>query len=258
MSDAAATVSARPRAMPGDPARFFYTGAAAVLLVITFLGFQQFYLHGRAFPARPLAPPIRMLVIAHGVSMTLWMMLMVVQPLLVATRNVRLHMTLGKIGAGLAALIFLLGWRVGISAARVAPPDFALWGLTAKQFLIVPVVSVTIFAGFVAIGVWHRRRRDVHRPMMLLGTLATVPAALDRIPAVTALYRDTVFGPMFGPFFAMLVIAGLFLAVRWALTRSFDKPFALGWVFLILSSAGIMALARTGLWDAIAGVLLRL
>lgn len=50
------------RALP-ERARLFYLGAAMLLLVLMLLGFQQFYLHGRAFPNRPLTPEIRNLVI---------------------------------------------------------------------------------------------------------------------------------------------------------------------------------------------------
>jgi hypothetical protein len=242
---------------PTDRARFFYTGAVALLLVLMFLGFQQFYLHGRAFPSRPLTPPIRTLLIAHGTVMTLWVLLMLVQPLLIVNRRHGVHMTLGKIGAVLAACIFLLGWRLGISSARVAPPEFRLWELTAKQFMTVPVISITIFAGFVAAGVWNRRRPEVHRPMMLLATLAAIPAALDRIPAISDLYRHTVFGPIFGPFFSGLVIGGVFLVVKWVLTRQFDRYYAMGWAGLVVASAGIMKLATTQAWDRFASFLLR-
>jgi hypothetical protein len=239
-----------------DRARFFYAGAVAVLLVVMFWGFQQFYLHGRAFPNRPLAPPIRGVLIAHGVAMTAWMVLLLVQPLLIANNRYRQHMALGKIGAVLAACIVLLGWRIGISAARVAPPEFSLWNLNAKQFLTVPVISITIFAGFVALGVWKRARPEIHKPMMLLATLAAIPAALDRIPAIGDLYRHTVLGTVFGPFFSSLVLGAAFLLVKWALTGAFNKYFAAGWAFLAVASAGIMRLATTPAWDRFAGFLL--
>src|SRR5688572_18691285 len=74
--------------------RLFYSIASIALLALTFIGFRFFYLHMQAFPGRPLTPPIRTLVIAHGVSMTVWMLLAVVQPLLVAANRKRVHMAL--------------------------------------------------------------------------------------------------------------------------------------------------------------------
>jgi hypothetical protein len=80
-----------------------------------------------------------------------------------------------------------------------------------------------------------------------LGIEATrvIPAALDRIDAISSLYRHTVWGTIFGPFFSSLVIGAVFLVVKWALTRSFDRYYALGWAGLVVASAGIMKLATT-------------
>src|SRR5512143_1036283 len=190
---------AKEPALP-NRARLFYTGAAALLLILMVLGFQQFYLHGKAFPNRELTPPIRTLLILHGTAMSAWMLLFLAQPLLIVSGNRRVHMMLGRVGAVLAACIVFLSLRVGIEAARVNPPDMKLWGLVPKQFMAIPVISILIFAVFVIVGVWNRRRPEVHRPMMLLGVLAVVPAAVDRIDAIRSLYSGTVWGTIFGPF----------------------------------------------------------
>jgi hypothetical protein len=244
---------------PASPnrARLFYSGAAVLLLILMFLGFQQFFLQGKAFPNRPLAPPIRTLLITHGIAMSTWMVLLLVQPLLVVNHKYRAHMTLGKVGAVLAACIFILGFKLGIEATRVSPPEVRLWNLPYKQFMAVPIISITLFAGFVTAGILNRRRSEIHRPMMLLATLEVVAAALDRIDVITSLYRHTVWGTIFGPFFASLVIGAVFLVVKWALTRSFDRYYALGWAGLVVASAGIMKLATTQAWDGIASFLLR-
>ena len=91
-------------------ARLFYSGAAASLLILAFLGFQQFYLHGKAYPGRELAPPIRTLLILHGIAMSAWMLLFMAQTLLIVAGNRRVHIVLGRVGAVLAACIVLLGF----------------------------------------------------------------------------------------------------------------------------------------------------
>ncbi len=240
-----------------DLARHFYTGAAALLLVLMVLGFQQFYLHGRAYPGRPLTPPIRTLVILHGIAMALWMVLFLVQPWLIAVRNRRAHMLLGKLGAALAVVMVILGFRLGVESARVNPPDMHLWGLTPKQFMAVPVISILTFAVLVAVGVWKRRRPAIHRPVMLLSVLAVMPAALDRIDAIKSLYEGTVWGTLFGPFFSTLVVGVLLVGAKWLLTRSLDRYFAIGFAALTAISIGIVQLAPTRAWDSIAGFLLR-
>lgn len=236
--------------------RLFYAGAAALLLILVFLGFQQFYLHAKAFPNRPLAPPIQTLLITHGIAMSSWMVLLLLQTLLVVNHKYRVHMTLGKVGAVLAACIFILGFKLGIEATRISPPEVRLWNLPYKQFMDVPIITIMLFAGFATVGILNWRRPKIHRPMMLLATQAAVPAALDRIPAISSLYRETVWGAIFGPFFSALVIGAVFLVVKWALTRSFDRYYALGWAGLGVASAGIMKLATTQAWDGIASFLL--
>ena len=166
-------------------------------------------------------------------------------------------MMLGRVGAVIAACIVILGLRLGIESTRVNPPDLRIWGLSPRQFMAVPIISIVIFGSFVAAGVLNRRRPEVHRAMMLLSVLAVMPAAMDRIDAITSLYSGTVFGTIFGPFFASLVIAVIFLVVKWLLQRSVDKYYALGCAGLIISSALIMRVAPSGAWDTFAGFLLR-
>lgn len=240
-----------------NPSRLFYTAAAVLLLVLMLLGFQHFYLHGKAYPGRELAPPIRTLLILHGIGMTAWMLLFLVQPLLIVTGNRHIHRMLGRIGAGLAACIVILGFRLGIEATLISPPEARIWGLSPKQFMAVPIVSILIFAVFVVIGVWNRRRPEVHRPMMLLASLAAIPAAVSRIDAISDLYRGTVWESLFGPFFATLAVGALLLVIKWGLTRSFSRPFALGYAGLAASSAWIMQLATTSAWGRFASYLLR-
>jgi hypothetical protein len=73
-----------------------------------------------------------------------------------------------------------------------------------------------------------------------------------------SLFDRTVWGMTFGPFFPALVVGVLLLMVKWALTRSFDRYFAVGWVGLVVADAGIVKLATTRTWDGIASFLLRI
>jgi len=249
--------SREKRANSSNRARLFYFGAAVLLLVLMFLGFQQFYLHGKAYPNRELAPPIRTLLILHGASMLMWVLLFLVQPLLIVAGNRRVHMMFGRIGAALAACMVILGFRLAIEATRIKPPDMRLWGLDPKQFMAISIISITVFAVFVIVGVRNRRRPEVHRPMMLLATLAVIPAALDRTEFISSLYAGTVWGAVFGPFFGSLVIGMFLLALKWLLTRSLNRGFVIGYAGLVFSSAAIMQLATTRAWDSFASFLLR-
>lgn len=236
--------------------RFFYSAAAGLMLVLAFLGFSRFYLEGGAYPNRPITPPIKWVVIAHGVSMTLWLLLLFAQPMLIVGRKHAWHMVMGKIGAVLAALILVLGLWVSVRSASVTPAEMRIWGMSPREFMAVPFISAWIFAGFVALGVYYRKRPHIHRPMMLLATLSAMSAAISRIDPLNALYAGTEWERVFGPFFWTLVLGVALVAVRCVLTRSVDRWFAGGAAALIALNAGIVAIAPTKAWAAFATLLL--
>jgi hypothetical protein len=246
-----ATTSAKSR-----PGRLFYAGAAALILVLMFLGFQRYYLRGQAFPEREIPPPMRTLILLHATAMTAWVVLFMIQSLLVVNRGYRVHMALGRVGAVLAAGMVVLGLIVGIISARNTPAEARIWTLTPKQFLSVPLITIVLFGLCVAVAVWYRRRPDVHRPMMLTATLVAIPAAVSRIGPLSDLYTGTVWETVVGPFLWTLVLATALLVTKCVLTRSFDRWLAVGYAVLVASSLLIMQLARTTAWDWFAGLLL--
>jgi hypothetical protein len=238
-----------------DAARYFYSISAIVLFALMAIGFQQFYLHGKAYPNRPLAPPTRVAVISHGIAMSAWMVLFVVQPLLVATNNRKLHITLGKIGAVLSALIVILGMNIAIQSGKFTPPEAKIWGLPGKNFMAVPVISILLFAVFVAIGVIARKKPAIHRPMMFMAVMATMAAAVSRIDYLDSLYHMTIWERVFGPFFMTLVIGFVLFVIKTALTRSFDRYYALGFVALVAVNWFTWTIAPTDAWLSVANVL---
>ena len=243
-------------AVRSDSVQLLYGAAALLLFVLMMLGFQQFYLHARAYPGQPLAPPIRLLLIAHGMAMSLWVITFVVQSLLIVGRNFRLHMAVGPFAVALAVVMVLLGLWLPIQATRFEP-DETVWSLNRVHFMAIPMFAILTFGAFVAVGIWQRRRPEIHRPMMLLATLSIIPAATDRITGLPDLYAASVCGPLFGPFFTALIIGTLFLVAKSLLTRSFDRWFATGFVVLIVVDVFIMRLAPTDAWGRFAAFLVR-
>lgn len=240
---------------PFNAARYFYTGAAVLLFILMFWGFHLFYTHGQAYPGRPLTPPIRSLLIVHSIFMLLWMILFIVQPLLIARDNRKLHMKLGILGTGIAAGAVFFGIQLALGAARENPRDVQLWGLAPRQFMAVSLSAILLFAFFVIAGILNRKKPNIHRPMMLLATLAAIPAALDRIGPIHNLYEHTIWGTLFGPFFSGLVIGLLLLCIHRVLTRSFNRWFVRGYALLVVSSFLTFQLAPTALWGRIAAIL---
>lgn len=243
--------------------RWLYAGAAILVLILMFWGFQQFYLHGKAVGGHPLKPQIKFLIIAHGLAMTLWVFLLVFQSLLVATRRVRLHMRLGRIGAALAVCIFVLGFRLAIESARYAPEGtvFAPGGaangtFTPKQKMVVPIVLILVFAAYVSIALLYRKRSEIHRPLMLFATINITGAATARILFFRSIYNDTFWGAIFGPASVPIAVGILFLIAHSLLTRAFDRHIAIILAVTAVIETSMMSLAPTETWDNIASFLL--
>ena len=130
-----------------------------------------------------------------------------------------------------------------------------LWNLTPKQFLAAPLVNIVVFAVLVALAVWKRRQPEVHRPLMLLATLAVMATTMDRIGFVRNLYTGTIWGTLFGPFFSTLIVGLLLVGMNWVLTRSLNRWLAIGYAGLVVASALIMQVAPTHAWETFTGLL---
>ena len=228
--------------------RYFYSIASVVMLGLVLIGFRHFFFHGQAYPGRPITPSIRTVIITHSIAMSCWLILSIIQPLLIATRRRRVHMALGRIGAVIASVIVVLGLVVATKSTAVVIPDETFGALTPEQFMALSYATALTFGLFVAIGVWYRRRPDIHKPMMFLATLGLLPAAMDRIDAVRELYSKTFLYSIWGPFFSTLVIGALVFILICVLSRRFDRWFAIGLSGLFLIYAVTMQLATTSAW----------
>jgi len=157
----------------------FFVWSAAALAVVIFAGFAPtFYL-------RPWlnAPPLpSTLVLVHGVAFSLWPALLVLQTVLVASGRTPLHRSLGIAGAILATTMLVLGAVVTMqqierSLAGGLPPGFPPIGFVFS----LSEISIFAFAGLVAAAVYHRRRPDTHKRLMLAATALISPAGIARL-----------------------------------------------------------------------------
>lgn len=156
--------------------RRFYTWAAVASALIVFAGFARtFYLKGMFS-----TPVLSELLLVHGIVMTLWLALFIVQVRLVAAGRTDLHRRLGAVGAILVVLILVVGVATAIDAARrgASPaPD-----VSPLMFMVIPLVDVAIFAILVGVALWNRRRSDTHKRLMLLATVSILAPGFARIP----------------------------------------------------------------------------
>lgn len=151
-----------------------YTVAALVAILIAFAGFARTYYLKLAFAT----PPLTLMQQVHGLVMSSWFVLFLVQVQLVARGRTDLHRRLGIVGALLAAAVLVVGTMTAIAGARLGHSP----GPPPLNFLVVPFGDMTIFAVLVGAALWFRRRSDIHKRLMLLSTVGILTAAIARIP----------------------------------------------------------------------------
>ena len=167
----ATTLTSRPATLRSDD--IFFPAASLVILAVVIIGFaQSYFLPGMVFAKLPNA-----LVHIHGALFVSWIFLLVLQNVLVATRNIRWHITLGTPGVILPPLMVIFGVLTVFDSIR----RNAI-GIPGELILVGDFEELALFAGLTAWGMIERRRPAAHKRLMILGTMAMIGPAINRWP----------------------------------------------------------------------------
>lgn len=222
--------------------RRMYTLVAVGAALIIFAGFARtFYLKGM-FDTAPLSP----LVFFHGIVMTLWFTLFIVQVRLVASGHTNLHRRLGAFGAALFVLVLLVGFATAVGATRRGAPS-PVPQLTPLMWLAIPLADLVVFAILVASALWMRRRPDFHKRLMLLATLSILTPGIGRLPV--DLLRSGGAPVLFGLTGLAVIVC---VTVDTIGNKRLHPAFGWGGAFVVLSIPFRIAVAGSAAWTQIA------
>jgi hypothetical protein len=238
--------------LSGSAEHRFYVGFSVVMAAALLLGFARTFFLRAWFPewAHVHGAPEPYFLL-HGTVFSLWFVLLIVQPSLVAAGRVDWHRRLGRIGAGLAVVMVVIGTLGALIAAR-RPGGFLDVPIPPLQFLTIPFAGLALFATFVTLAIVNRGNPQSHKRYMLLASISILEAGVARWPL------DIVTAPSPVPGFDMLnLFLDLFLVpiVVWDFaSRGRLHPVTLwGGLALILSAPLRLMLAQTDAWLAFAG-----
>lgn len=222
-----------------DTERRLYTLAAIGTLLVVFVGFARTYYLKVAFGT----PALSALLQVHGLVMTSWFLLFLVQTRLVAAGRTDLHRRLGTFGAVLAAVVLVLGTTTGIEAAKLGHSP----GPPPLVFLVVPLGDMVVFAVVIGCALWFRRRSDIHKRLMLLSCvgLLTAPIARIQIPAFQR-------GGILAFFLTTLLLVLACVAYDTIKSRRLHPAFGWGAALIVVSWPLRLALSGTAVWMAFA------
>ena len=217
----------------------------AAIVMVVLVGFSRsFFLLPLMPSSPPWAAPERLFYF-HGFVFSAWFVLLAAQTWLIRGRSLKLHRRLGYAGAGLAAVIVLLGTYSAIAAAN-RPGGFIEIPFPPEQFLLIPLLDMATFAVFVTLGVVRRNRAASHKRWMLLASITLLGAPVARLPLMA---------PMLPVFLDLLVYAAFVAALAiWDLdTRRRISPETLwgGGAILVLKFFAL-PIAATDAWTGLA------
>ena len=221
--------------------RVFHTAISLAFLAVAFAGFA------RTFYLRPFtdAPALGGLLHVHGAVFTSWLVLVFVQSALVARHRVDWHRRLGMFGAALALVMVPMGIAVAITAVRN--------GITKPvgdplAFVIFPLGQTLLFGGFVAVALWKRRDRELHRRLILIATASLMTPAIARLPFVASPVLALLLSNLF-------IVAGMLH--DWRTRGKVHRVYIIGAAILGLSGPLRFLLGKTEVWHSIASHLVQ-
>jgi hypothetical protein len=238
-----ATIASPPAAVRMRNDRAFYTCMGLAIAATVLWGFAPSFYFSRWMTAPPTTPELGPLLIMHGTVFSCWIALMVVQPALVAARNLRLHRQLGYFGAGVAAAMVVLG-----NLAAIAAMSGGFRGLGDPfVFYAVPFFAINSFAITVFLAVRWRNHAETHKRLMLLANTALLGAAVARIP-LAAIQAGAPFTFIFGP--DLIILAGI--AYDALTRRRIHRVWMIGGGAMVASQIVMMAVMGTAWWHGFA------
>jgi hypothetical protein len=218
-----------------------YLLLAALLAIFVFVGFAQTYYLRTLFQV----PPITMLLHAHALLFTAWVVLFVTQARLIAKQDYRTHMRLGVLGMALAALVVVVG--IAVTIASAAEPRPRPMGMTTAQFTILPASSIVFYGVLVLAAFLLRKNGQLHKRLMVLAMIAVLGPPTARLVRAAGLGQDFLVLQM--SVTAFFVVCAL--VADWSRHRSIHAAYAVGGMLLVLSWPVRIWFAHTPAWEAV-------
>lgn len=191
------------RALPVPRQLLLAAPAYALLLLLAVSAFWEGYL---AVPKVTLGGWVHF----HAISATLWMLLLVAQPLAIRSGHYALHRRIGRLSPALALLV--VAGFIGLAHAQ-------LQGKTGREFAIdayfgyIRLVLVSLFIASYVLGWRNRRDPQIHARYMVCTGLSVIDPIFHRLAARAMNFTDHNYQILtFGIVYAILV--ALILAER--------------------------------------------
>jgi uncharacterized membrane protein YozB (DUF420 family) len=227
-------------------ARFSDFILALIITAVVVAGF------GQTVNARLLHPPSpRPSIIAfHAVIFMSWVILFVIQSVLIATDNVKLHRKIGMVGLALGITVPVMGIATTIVNMRFSK---LISHRDPAPFLAISLNDMIAFSVFFGLAMYWRKKSDWHRRLMFIATCTLTSAAFLRLVLPTSLES-----PIRWQYVGVDALILLGLARDWIVNKRIHPVFLYSLPAVVLAQliAEHLYLSGSPAWVAIADWLL--
>lgn len=232
--------------------RWIFVFMGAFFIAIVLAGFIPSSIAKVAAVQAGERPPFPLVLHMHAVLMGSFLLLLISQTTLMATRRPEIHRRLGLAALVLAPALVIVGlvlvptnYHAVWNAAHFGPPDvqarLAGVPLILDNIMLLQLRIAILFPLFLGIGLWARNRDSgLHKRMMILSVAMALPAGIDRIPWLPHTMPASPISP---DGYTLLAVAPLFI---WDVVRN-RRIHKAWWIWLGINLP--FAIAVHGLWD---------
>ncbi len=156
-----------------------YIGTGTISLFVLFFFLAVFGFFQTYFSLIPnFHPGITSLTHLHGISITLWMLILIVQPALVYFKKLKYHRIIGVFSYYFVPILVFLMVLIVFQSFRIGIEQFPQVDILA--FIFVPLSAAFLFALSYLLAVINRNYRVKHRSYMIINALVLLMAAFGR------------------------------------------------------------------------------
>jgi hypothetical protein len=181
----------------------FCSGIALAFGLCVFAGFSRTYYLKGLFGT----PHLSWLSHLHGAMFTAWTVYFLCQVALVAAGRTELHRRFGKAGAVLGAGVVMMGAAITLHSVRAAYASGRMASLLINGFM-----NLFLFSIFFGAGLFFRRKKEMHKRLMVLAMLSLIIPAIARLPIPFSLIGWVIFAfSLTGVIYDVIVLRRLYL-----------------------------------------------
>ena len=114
----------------------------------------------------------------HAITAILWFALLIVQPVLIKKRKLKLHRLVGKISCPVAVLVIISIVLLAHNRISTSPQEFYAF----RTYILYLQISLAfVFAVTYGLAIWYRKTKPIHARLMVATSFTFIDPVLARL-----------------------------------------------------------------------------